>query len=82
MPGLAELWKFPDTKTLVLNLRSGVQFHDGTPLDAEAVKFNLERNKTDARSSIKADLLTVDTIEVTGPLQVTLKLNQPDWRCR
>ena len=78
LPGLAESWKFPDPKTLVLNLRSGVQFHDGTPLDAEAVKFNLERNRTDARSSIKADLLTVDTIEVTGPLQVTLKLKQPD----
>jgi peptide/nickel transport system permease protein/peptide/nickel transport system substrate-binding protein len=78
LPGLAESWKFPDTKTLVLNLRSGVQFHDGTPLDAEAVKFNLERNKNDARSSIKADLLTVDSIEVSGPMQVTLKLNQPD----
>ena len=78
LPGLAESWKFPDTKSLVLNLRSGVQFHDGTPFDAEAVKFNLERNRTDARSSIKADLATVDSIEVTGPLQVTLKLKQPD----
>ena len=26
-----------------LHIRQGVQFHDGTPLNAEAVKFNLER---------------------------------------
>jgi peptide/nickel transport system substrate-binding protein len=77
-PGLAESWKFTDPKTLVMNIRTGVTFHDGTPLDAEAVKFNLDRNKSDPRSSIKADLGTVDSIEVTGPQQVTMKLNQPD----
>ena len=59
-PGLAESWKFTDPKTLVMTIRSGVQFHDGTPLDAEAVKFNLDRNKSDPRSSIKADLGTVE----------------------
>ncbi|MFO1116018.1 MAG: ABC transporter substrate-binding protein [Beijerinckiaceae bacterium] len=77
-PGLAESWTFSDPQTLVLNIRSGVTFHDGTPLDAEAVKFNLERNKTDQRSNLKADLVTVASIEVTGPQQVTLKLSQPD----
>ena len=78
VPGLTESWKFTDSKTLVMNIRAGVQFHDGTALDAEAVKFNLDRNKTDQRSSIKADLGTVASVEVTGPLQVTLKLGQPD----
>ena len=76
--GLAESWSFPDGKTLVLNLQKGVMFHDGTPLDAEAVKFNIERNKSDARSNLKADLATVASVEVTGPLQVTLRLTQPD----
>ncbi|MFO1081478.1 MAG: ABC transporter substrate-binding protein [Reyranellaceae bacterium] len=78
LPGLAESWKFADGKTLVMTLRGGVQFHDGTPLDAEAVRFNLERNRSDARSSIKADLGSVEAIEVSGPLQVTLRLKQPD----
>ena len=77
-PGLAESWRFTDPSTLVLNIRSGVTFHDGTPLDAEAVKFNLERNKSDPKSNIKADLLTVASVEVSGPMQVTLKLNTPD----
>lgn len=77
-PGLAESWKFTDPTTFVLNIRPGVTFHDGTPLDAEAVKFNLDRNKGDAKSNIKADLASVDTVEVTGPMQVTLKLKNPD----
>jgi peptide/nickel transport system permease protein/peptide/nickel transport system substrate-binding protein len=77
-PGLAESWKFTDPNTLVLNIRAGVTFHDGTPLDAEAVKFNLERNKSDAKSNIKADLGSMVTAEVTGPMQVTLKLSTPD----
>src|SRR5262249_19008832 len=42
-PGLAESWQQPDPKTLILKLRRGVKFHDGTDLDAEAVKFNFNR---------------------------------------
>ncbi len=45
-PGLAASWEFPDPKTMVMNLRQGVTFHDGAPFDAEAVRFNFERNKT------------------------------------
>jgi peptide/nickel transport system substrate-binding protein len=77
-PGLAESWSFADPTTLVLNIRAGITFHDGSPLDAEAVKFNLERNKSDPKSNIKADLASMATADVTGPMQVTLKLNGPD----
>src|SRR5262249_8510975 len=43
-PGLAESWKFsPDGMSLTLNLRHGVKFHDGTPFNADAVKFSYER---------------------------------------
>jgi ABC-type transport system substrate-binding protein len=78
VPGLATSWKYPDPRTLVLELRDGVKFHDGAPFDAEAVKLNLDRNKTSPRSNVKADLETVASIEVTGPLQVTLRLTSPD----
>jgi peptide/nickel transport system substrate-binding protein len=77
-PGLAESWSFADPTTFVLKIRPGVTFHDGTALDAEAVKFNLDRNKSDPKSNIKADLATIASVEVTGPMQVTLKLNTPD----
>lgn len=77
-PSLAESWSQPDPLTFVLNIRPGVVFHDGTPCDAEAVRFNLERSRTDERSNVKIDLVAVSSIAVTGPNQVTLKLNKPD----
>lgn len=36
-PNLAESWEFTDPRTVALELRDGVTFHDGTPMDAEAV---------------------------------------------
>jgi peptide/nickel transport system substrate-binding protein len=33
----------PDQRTWTLKLRSGAKFHDGTPVDAEAVKYTIER---------------------------------------
>lgn len=41
---LAESWSFsPDGRTLTLNLRPGVKFHDGTDLNAESVRLSIER---------------------------------------
>src|SRR5437763_15306642 len=45
VPQLATSYQWsPDNKSLTLNIRGGVTFHDGEKLDAEAVKFNLERH--------------------------------------
>jgi peptide/nickel transport system substrate-binding protein len=44
VPGLAESWTISkDGLQYTFKLRSGVKFHDGTPLTAEAVKFSIER---------------------------------------
>jgi peptide/nickel transport system substrate-binding protein len=43
-PGLAERWtSSKDGKAITFSLRKGVRFHDGTPFDAAAVCFNLDR---------------------------------------
>jgi peptide/nickel transport system substrate-binding protein len=43
-PWLATEWKIDQTKnTITLSLRKGVKFHDGTNLDAEAVKWCLDK---------------------------------------
>jgi peptide/nickel transport system substrate-binding protein len=43
-PGLAERWDVSDDGlTYTFHLRPGVTFHDGTPVDAEAVEFSFER---------------------------------------
>lgn len=43
-PSLARSWAVSDDGlTYTFRLREGVRFHDGTPLDAEAVSFSLKR---------------------------------------
>jgi len=42
---LAESYEIADEgKTIDIHLREGVEFSDGTPFDAEAVRFNIERS--------------------------------------
>lgn len=44
IPGLATSWKAnADATSWTFNLRKNVKFHDGTPLNADAVVFNLNR---------------------------------------
>ncbi|EKN70957.1 hypothetical protein BABA_03819 [Neobacillus bataviensis LMG 21833] len=75
-PGLAESWETPDDKTIVLHLRKGVTFHDGTEFNAEAVKFNLER--VNAEGSNVSDIKNVESVEAVDPYTVKLTLKQPD----
>lgn len=43
-PSLAESWTVSDDGlSYTFKLRQGVKFHDGTPFNAEAVKFNIDR---------------------------------------
>lgn len=78
VPGLAESWEYPDPQTLVLRLREGVTFHDGTPLDADAVVFNLDRGINHPDSAVSADLGSIETMDVVDELTVQLNLNRPD----
>jgi len=43
-PALAESWEISaDGRTYAFTLRDGIRFHDGSPLNAEAIRFNFER---------------------------------------
>jgi len=43
-PGLAEKWEISESGLeYTLYLRKGIKFHDGTDFNAEAVKFNIDR---------------------------------------
>jgi len=77
-PGIVKEWVNETPTRLVLTLNEGVRFHDGTPCDAEAVKFNLDRGASLERSNVKGDIASIDNVEVLGSLQVALNLKNPD----
>jgi peptide/nickel transport system substrate-binding protein len=66
-----------DGKTVTIKLRPNVKFHDGEAMDAEAVKFSLERHLTMQGSFRKPELAAVEKIEVSDPLTVQLHLKAP-----
>ena len=46
-PLLATSWELdPNGQSILLHLREDATFHDGTPFNAEAVKFSLDRART------------------------------------
>ena len=61
-----------------IHLRTGVKFNDGTPLNAQAVKVSLERDKTLPTSARAANLKLVSTISVVNSSTVQLHLSAPD----
>jgi peptide/nickel transport system substrate-binding protein len=78
VPQLAESWAWAaDGKAITFTLRKNVKFHDGTPFDAEAVKFNIERMKTMPDSKRKAELAPVASVKVLAADKVTFNLSEP-----
>ena len=80
VPGLAESFEASeDGLTLTLNLREGVTFHDGTPFNAEAVRFSFERISDPALASPYAATIVgpVASIETPDDYTVVITLNEP-----
>jgi ABC-type transport system substrate-binding protein len=77
VPELAESWQVQEGgRTYVFHLRRGVQFHDGTPFDAAAVKWNFERLfDPEEKALMRAYFGAVASVEVidTHTLKITQK---------
>ncbi len=75
-PGLALSWETPDETTMILKLRQGVKFHDGTDFDAEAVKINIMHTKDpETRTLFTADFEPIREVEAVDKYTVRLKLS-------
>ena len=80
VPGLAESWEISaDGLTYTFKLHDGVTFHDGTTMDAEDVKFSLDRilaeDSANAQKKLYEGIMDVTVID---PLTVQITLAQPN----
>jgi len=74
LPVVAETWELAADKShYIFKLRKGVKFHDGTPFDARAAKWNLDKWV----NSKRARLDNVTSVEVLD--DVTIKANIKAW---
>jgi peptide/nickel transport system substrate-binding protein len=75
-PGLATSWEFTgaDKLTFRLHLRHGVQFQDGTPMNADAVKASIEHYKSLGNWF---DMVPVKSETVVDDNTLDLNLSQP-----
>ncbi len=80
VPGLAESWEISDDGLIyTFTLHSGVTFHDGTSMDAEDVKFSLDRILAeDSVNAQKALYSGITAVEVLDPATVQLTLAEPN----
>jgi peptide/nickel transport system substrate-binding protein len=80
-PALAESWEFADDGlSVTFTLRPDLEFSDGTPLNAEAVKAFFERGKTQEDSFLKDQLATVASVSADSETEVTLHLANVDYQ--
>jgi peptide/nickel transport system substrate-binding protein len=78
VPQLATGYEWaPDHRSIVIKLRPGVKFHDGEPLNAEAVRFNIERHLTTPGSFRKSEIGEIKSVDVVNDLTVRFNLSHP-----
>lgn len=80
IPGLAKSWTISeDGLTYTFTLNEGVTFHDGTTMDAEDVKFSLNRiGAEDSANAQKALYAAIADVNVIDPATVEIKLSEPN----
>jgi peptide/nickel transport system substrate-binding protein len=78
VPGLAAEYRWSDGgRTLQLELRPDIRFHDGEPLDAASVKYTIERHLTLPGSMVRSLLSPIEGVEVLGERTVAIHLSSP-----
>lgn len=77
VPQLATGHVWDNPTTLRVTLRPGVKFHDGEPMDAEAVRYSLNRHLTMQGSFRRGEINGITAVEVVDPLTVLIRLAEP-----
>jgi peptide/nickel transport system substrate-binding protein len=78
VPQLATEWSWsPDQKSVTFKIRPNVKFHDGEKLDAEAVRFSIDRHLNLQGSFRRSEINVVKAIEVVDPQTVKVSMDAP-----
>ena len=79
-PALASSWEIDDeSKRYVFTLNAGVKFHDGTEMNADDVKFSLERAMAEDSTNAQKQLFAnIDNVEVLDATSLAINLKQSD----
>lgn len=79
-PGLAASWEISEDGTVyTFHLNEGVKFHDGSAMDAEDVKFSLDRARAeDSANAQKALFKGITDVTVVDPMTVKVTLDGPN----
>ena len=77
IPGLAKSWEISeDSTSYTFHLNAGVTFHDGSSMDAQDVKFSLDRARgEDSANAQKALFAGITDVSVVDPLTVKVSLD-------
>ncbi|WP_255354299.1 ABC transporter substrate-binding protein, partial [Frankia sp. ACN1ag] len=65
---------------MTIRLKPKLTFQDGTPVNAEAVKFHIDRIKSQQNSALKGSYNNVKSATVIDDLTVRLDLGQQDYQ--
>jgi len=77
VPDLATSWSYKTPTQLIFTLRTGIKFHDGTPLNAQAVVFNMDRILKTIASPRHSELVTVTEVSAIDASHVQFTLKAP-----
>jgi peptide/nickel transport system substrate-binding protein len=78
VPLLARSWAQTDDLTYVYEVRDDVNFSDGSKMTMEDVLFTFNRSRDPDGGTYFSDFFAdVESIEATGPWQLTIRLSQP-----
>ncbi|MDP8924421.1 MAG: ABC transporter substrate-binding protein [Chloroflexota bacterium] len=77
VPALAESWETVDDLTWKFKLRQGVNFHDGTPFNADSVIYTLTRVRDDSKLIKSFVYQDIASVEKDGDAGVIVKTKAP-----
>jgi len=76
---MAQAYEQPDLSTITLKLRPDLKFGDGTPLNAAAVAYSIQRAKDEKLAARdRAAALLVEKVEQPDEFTAVLKLSRPN----